>query len=79
MKMTKRVLSVVMAIVTLVSVMGIAAEAASVSVNELNLGYIAPTNRKGTKILSKVTLYGDYDYINFYVNSKKNNVYQFRQ
>lgn len=64
-----------MAIVTLVSVMGIAAEAANVYVDELNLGYMAPTNYNGTKTLSKVTLYGDYDYINFYINAKKNNAY----
>ncbi len=75
MKMTKRILAIVMAVVTLVSVMSIAVEAASVSVNALNLGYMAPTNTKGTKTLSKVTLYGDYDYINFYINSKKNNAY----
>jgi len=75
MKITKRVLSIVMAIVTLVSLMGIAAEAASIYVDELNLGYMAPTNANGTKTLSKVTLYGDYDYINFYINAKKNNAY----
>ncbi len=75
MKMAKRVLSVFMVIVTLVSFMGIAAEAASVSMNALNLGYMAPTNAKGTKTLSKVTLYGDYDYINFYINAKKNDAY----
>ena len=75
MKITKRILSLVMAVVTLVSFMGIAAEAASASVKELNLGYMAPTNRKGTKILSRVKLYGDYDYINFRIESKKNNSY----
>ncbi len=75
MKMTKRLLAIVMAVITLVSVMGIAAEAASVSVKELNLGYILPRNRKGTKTLSTITLYGDYDYINFCVKSKKDNSY----
>ncbi len=75
MKMTKRVLSIVMTIITLVSFIGIAAEAASVSVNELNLGYMAPTNSKATKLLTTVKLYGDYDYINFYIDSKKNNSY----
>ena len=75
MKITKRVLSIVMAIITLVSVMGIVAEAASVTVGELNLGYMAPTNAKGTKTIETVKLYGDYDYINFYINSKKKNSY----
>ena len=75
MKMTKRMLAIVMAIVTLVSVMGIAAEAAGAYVGKLNLGYMAPTNSKGTKTIETVKLYGDYDYINFYVNSKKKNSY----
>ncbi len=75
MKMTKRMLAIVMAIITLVSVMGIVAEAASVTVGELNLGYMAPTNAKGTKTIETVKLYGDYDYINFYINSKKKNSY----
>ena len=38
--MAKRVISVFMAIVTLVSFMSIAAEAVSLTVNELNLGYM---------------------------------------
>ena len=71
--MAKRVISVFMAIVTLVSFMSIAAEAVSLTVNELNLGYMVPTNTKGTKNLTTVNLYGDYDYINFYINAKKNN------
>ena len=71
--MAKRVISVFMAIVTLVSFMGIAAEAVSLTVSELNLGYMVPTNTKGTKNLTTVNLYGDYDYINFYINAKKNN------
>lgn len=75
MKATKRILSVLMVIVTLVSFMGIAAEAASVTVGKLNLGYMAPTNAKGTKTIETVTLYGDYDYINFYIDSKKNGSY----
>ena len=71
--MAKRVVSVFMAIVTLVSFMSIAAEAVSLTVSELNLGYMVPTNTKGTKNLTTVNLYGDYDYINFYINAKKNN------
>ena len=75
MKMTKRILAIVMAVVTLVSVMGIAVEAADIYVSKLGLGYIVPTNSKGTKNLKTVTLYGDYDYINFYINAKKNDGY----
>ena len=71
MEITKRVLSLVMVVVTLISFMGIAAEAASVKVTKLNLGYMVPMNSKGTKTIETVKLYGDYDYINFYINSKK--------
>ncbi len=77
MKMTKRVLSVFMVIVTLVSFMGIAAEAANITMAKLNLGYMGPTNSKGTKIVETVKLYGDYDYINFHISSKKNGSYFF--
>ena len=77
MKMAKRMLLVVMVLVTLVSFMGIAAEAASISMSKLNLGYMAPTDSKGTKTIETVKLYGDYDYINFYINSKKNDSYFF--
>ena len=75
MKMTKRMLAIVMAVITLVSAMSIVAEAAEVYVSVLGLGYMVPTNTKGTKNLKTVTLYGDYDYINFYVNAKKDNGY----
>lgn len=75
MKITQRILSLVMVVVTLVSFMGIAAEAASVSTKKLNLGYMVPINSKGTKTIETVKLYGDHDYINFYINSKKSNSY----
>jgi len=75
MKMTKRLLAIVMSVVTLISVMGIAVEAAEIYVSALGIGYMVPTNTKGTKNLSTVKLYGDYDYINFYINAKKNDGY----
>lgn len=74
MKMTKRLLAIAMAVITLVSVMGIGAEAAAY-MSKMNLGYMAPTDSKFTKTIETVKLYGDYDYINFYINSKKNNSY----
>ncbi len=77
MRITKRVLSITLAVVILVSSLGIAVEAASVSLAKLNLGYMAPTNSKGTKLIETVKLYGDYDYINFYIKSKKKNSYFF--
>lgn len=70
MKMARRVLSIIMVLVTLISIVSITAEAASVTVEDRNFGYMVPTNSKGTKVLSTVKLYGQYDYINFYINSK---------
>lgn len=77
MKITKRILAIVMSVVTLFSAMGIAVEAAKVSYANLNLGYMAPANSKGTKLIETVKLYGDYDYINFYIKSKKKDTYFF--
>ncbi len=75
MKIVKRLLSITLAVVILVSSMSIAVEAAKVSYAKLNLGYMAPTNSKGTKLINTVKLYGDYDYINFKVSSKKKDSY----
>ncbi len=74
MKMTKRILAIVMAIVTLVSVVSISAEALSVTVKKnVNYGYMVPVNYNGKEVLSTVKVYGSYDYINFYINAKKYN------
>ncbi len=71
MKMTKRVLSIIMVLVTLVSVVSISAEAATVSTANLKLGYMLPTNSKGTKTVDTVKLYGTADYLNFYIKATK--------
>ena len=60
-----------MAIITLVSVVSISAEAASVKMAKLSLGYMVPVNSKGTKVLESVNLYGPYDYLNFYIKATK--------
>ncbi len=75
MKIAKRLISITLAVVVFISTMGIAVEAAKVSYTNLNLGYIAPTNSKGTKLIKTVKLYGDYDYINFKIKSKKKDSY----
>ncbi len=77
MEITKRLLSIVLAMAILVSAMSVAVEGASVSLAKLNLGYMAPTNSKGTKLIEKVKLYGDYDYINFHIKSEKKDSYFF--
>ena len=75
MKFSKRLISIAMVLILLVTTMTVAVDAASVKVTKLNLGYMMPTNSKGTKIIETVKLYGDYDYINFYINSKKDGSY----
>ncbi len=69
MKMVKRVLSIMMAIVTLVSVVSISAEALTIKFKDEVYGYMVPVNNKGTKVLSNVKLYGSYDYLNFFIHS----------
>ncbi len=70
MKKVKRMLSIMLAIVTLVSVVSISAEAFTVEVQDRDFGYMVPVNNKGTKVISTVKMYGSYDYINFYINAK---------
>ncbi len=55
--------------VTLVSVFSISAEAVKIKVEDRKYGYMVPVNNKGTKVLSSVNLYGDYDYLNFFIHS----------
>ncbi len=70
MKMAKRVLSIMLAIITLVSVVSVSAEALKVTVGDKDYGYMVPVNNKGTKVVSSVKLYGNYDYLNFYINAE---------
>ncbi len=69
MKMLKKVLSIMMALVTLVSVVSISAEALTIQFKDEVYGYMVPVNNKGTKVLSTVKLYGSYDYLNFFIHS----------
>ena len=73
MKMAKRVLSIMMVIITLVSVVSISAEALSVIVLDRDYGYMVPVNYNGKEVISTVKLYGSYDYINFYIKSESYN------
>ncbi len=73
----KRVLAVVLVLVTMLSVMSIAVNATSVSTTNTQYGYMMPTDAKGTKTVSSVKLYGENDYINFYINSKYSDKYYF--
>ncbi len=77
MRKTKRVLAMALVVVMLMSVMGIAASAATVPTTKTNYGYMLPTDAKGTKTVSTVKLYGNYDYIDFYINSRYADMYFF--
>lgn len=69
MKPAKRILSIMMVVITLISIVSVSAEAVSVKVSDKNYGYMVPLNNKGTDIVSKVKLYGKYDYLNFFIHS----------
>ncbi len=79
MKRTKRILAMALVVVMLMSVMGVAVSAVDyyVPTTSTNYGYMAPTDAKGTKTVSTVNLYGAYDYIDFYINSRYADTYFF--
>ncbi|MBR4286084.1 MAG: hypothetical protein IKT55_00100 [Clostridia bacterium] len=79
MKRIKRTLSIALVLVMLMSVMGVAASAMDyyVPTTSTNYGYLAPSDAKGTKTISTVKLYGNYDYIDFYISSKYADTYFF--
>ncbi len=77
MKKIKRALAILLVMIVSFSVVSVGAEAVSVSTTDGNYGYMIPTNYNFTKSLSTVYLYGNYDYINFYINSKSNGRYFF--
>lgn len=59
------------------SVFSVSAEAISVYVTENNYGDMVPTNYNFTKEISTVYLYGNYDYINFKIDSNSINNFFF--
>ena len=72
MKTSKRLIAMLLALVTLFGVLSIGVQAANVYIKNKNLayGYMLPTDRKYSKALSKVYLYDNYDYLYFQINSK---------
>lgn len=77
MKRTKRFIMMILTVIMLFSVVAICAQAASLDYTNANYGSMVPTDAKFTKSISTVKLYGDYDYINFLIESKSNDVYFF--
>ncbi len=79
MKITKRILSVAMIVVMLISAVSLSAFAANITFTDSSLGDAAlvPTNSKYKKELDTVYLYGDYDYLYFKGKASEYNVYLF--
>ena len=77
MKITKRLLSTLLAIIMLFGVVSIVANAASVSSTSSDYGYMLTTDAKISKAVSTVKVYNTHDYINFYINSYYDDMYFF--
>lgn len=77
MKILKRTMAILLVMIISFSVVSVGAEAVSVSTTDSDYGYMIPTNYNFTKAASTVYLYGNYDYINFYINSEYSGIYFF--
>ena len=77
MKKTKRLLMTVLAVIMLLSMVIVGVEAASLDTTSHNYGYMVPTDAKISKSVSTVKVYGNYDYINFYIQSDYDDMYFF--
>ncbi|MBR2876323.1 MAG: fibronectin type III domain-containing protein, partial [Clostridia bacterium] len=77
MKKIKKTLALLLAVITLFSTVAVVANAADISITGTDYGYITPTDSKMQKSVSTVKMYGSYDYINFYINAKCDDVYFF--
>lgn len=77
MKKTKRLLMTVLAVIMLLSMVIVGVEAASLDTTSHNYGYMVPTDAKISKAVSTVKVYGNYDYINFYIQSDYDDMYFF--
>ena len=77
MKKTKRLLMTVLAVIMLFSVGVVWVEAASLDTTSHDYGYMVPTDAKISKAVSTVKVYGNYDYINFYIQSDYDDMYFF--
>ncbi|MEE1502633.1 MAG: fibronectin type III domain-containing protein [Acutalibacteraceae bacterium] len=79
MKVTKRIISIMMVLIMLVSVFSVSAEAAKLIFTDNSLGNasLVPTDSKYKKTLSTVYLYGDYDYLYLKGKTSAQDVYLF--
>ncbi|MBE6748029.1 MAG: hypothetical protein E7557_02240 [Ruminococcaceae bacterium] len=77
MKTTKRLLATLLTVIMLFGVVAVVANAASLSTTKSHYGYMLTTDAKISKAVTTVKVYGNYDYINFYINSYHDYVYFF--
>ena len=73
----KRILITLLAVVALLSSVAVVANAISINVTTSNYGEMLPTDAKFTKTTTTVRAYGNYDYLNFYINSVYDDKYFF--
>ncbi len=73
----KRILITLLAVVALLSSVAVVANAISINVTTSNYGEMLPTDAKFTKTTTTVRAYGNYDYLNFYIDSVYDDKYFF--
>lgn len=77
MKTMKRTLATLLMVIMLFGVVAVAAQAASLDFTTSNYGYMIPTDYKIKKQVSTVKVYGNYDYVNFYIHSNYGDMFFF--
>lgn len=77
MKNVKRTLVMLLVVIISFSVLVVGAQGLYVYSTVSNLGYMVPANYNFSKTLSTVYLYGNYDYMNFSINSEDYGTYFF--
>lgn len=73
----KKLLSISLAVIMLICVVCVTASAASLNITRSDYGYMVPTDAKISKVVTVSKLYGNYDYMNFYIESNYDDVYYF--
>lgn len=77
MKKIKRVILTFFTVFMLFSIVSVSVQAATISTTSKKYGYMAPTDAKIKKTVKTVKVYGNQDYINFYIDSCYDNMYFF--
>ena len=77
MKTTKRLLATLLTVIMLFGVVAVVANAASIKTTTSDYGYMVTTDAKISKAVTTVKVYGNYDYINFFISSNYDDMYFF--